>query len=197
MPPGRPRKFDAEEVLERAAALFMRHGFDGVGIAELCSETGVPAQSLYNAFGNKAEIFRLALDRYGAVANGPIIEALVAEDDPLAALEKFIDDWGRHIGAGPEGGCLFTQTLASADGAPGRGDAETVQRYTDELRRALRSRAREAHEQGLLPAGAKPGDVADAILGMGFGCAVVGRGGLSSSVIRSMQKAARSLLGLG
>ncbi len=92
----------------------MRHGF-GVGIAELCSRPGF-LQSLYNAFGNKAEIFRLQLDRYGAVANGPIIEALVAEDDPLAALKSSSTIGAAHR-CRAEGECLFTQTLASADGA--------------------------------------------------------------------------------
>ena len=194
MPSGRPRKFDESVVLERAAGLFMRHGYDRVGIAELCEETGVPAQSLYNAFGSKAQIFRHALDRYGDLANRPIIESLNAERDPMAALETFIDRWDRHIGAGPEGGCLFTQTLAAADDDPGRGDAEIPQRFTDELRRALRSRAREAHRAGQMAKDANPGEIADAILGMAFGCAVAGRGGLAPSVIRSMQRAARSLL---
>ena len=61
---GRPRSFDRDAVLETAMRLFWRHGYEGVSFQHLTAELGVAAPSLYAAFGNKASLYREALDRY-------------------------------------------------------------------------------------------------------------------------------------
>jgi AcrR family transcriptional regulator len=47
--------------------LFWRHGYDGVSFQQLTAELGIAAPSLYAAFGNKAALYREALDRYGQI----------------------------------------------------------------------------------------------------------------------------------
>ena len=61
---GRPRGFDRDAALETAMRLFWRHGYEGVSFQHLTAELGVAAPSLYAAFGNKASLYREALDRY-------------------------------------------------------------------------------------------------------------------------------------
>ena len=61
---GRPRSFDREQAMETAMRLFWKHGYEGVGLSDLTEAIGVTAPSLYAAFGNKAQIFRQALQRY-------------------------------------------------------------------------------------------------------------------------------------
>ena len=44
--------------------LFWKHGYEGVSFQQLTAALGVAAPSLYVAFGNKAALYREALDRY-------------------------------------------------------------------------------------------------------------------------------------
>lgn len=61
---GRTRTFDRDTVLFAAANLFRQRGYRDVSIAELEKATGLVSGSIYNAFGDKAGLFRAALDHY-------------------------------------------------------------------------------------------------------------------------------------
>jgi len=61
---GRPRKFDRDDVVAKAMRVFWTNGFTQTSISDLVEGTNVGAQSLYNAFGNKKEIFIQALNLY-------------------------------------------------------------------------------------------------------------------------------------
>lgn len=54
---GRPRKFSKESGIKLAQNLFHKHGFEGVSIADICKEIGVPPTSIYSSFGSKFELF--------------------------------------------------------------------------------------------------------------------------------------------
>lgn len=64
---GRPRGFDRDAALDTAMRLFWRHGYDGVSFQHLTTAIGVAAPSLYAAFGNKAELYREALNHYAEI----------------------------------------------------------------------------------------------------------------------------------
>lgn len=61
---GRPRSFDVDTVLEAAAGVFVRGGYEGTSIDDLVSTLGVHRGSLYQAFGSKRGLFVAALRRY-------------------------------------------------------------------------------------------------------------------------------------
>lgn len=61
---GRPRGFDADEILDKAINAFWQYGYEGTSMATLMEVTGLNKPSLYAAFGSKEELFRSALDRY-------------------------------------------------------------------------------------------------------------------------------------
>jgi len=61
---GRPRKFDRGDVISNAMRVFWTNGFTQTSIEDLVEGTNVGAQSLYNTFGNKREIFIQALELY-------------------------------------------------------------------------------------------------------------------------------------
>ncbi|MEM8737981.1 MAG: TetR/AcrR family transcriptional regulator [Planctomycetota bacterium] len=195
MPRGRPPKFDETQVLDTAAALFKRRGYDAVSVAELCDATGLAMASLYHRFGDKAGLYREALDRYGRTANDPQIAALEAGDDPLDAVRNYVRQWKRHAGAGPGGGCLFTQAMARGDRTHPDAPDATARAYTARLRKALSATLRRAVAAGQLPAGTEVAAVADALLTLAFGVAVVGRGGMPGSMIDHAVAAGLSLLG--
>ncbi|MBB6429465.1 TetR/AcrR family transcriptional regulator [Algisphaera agarilytica] len=194
MPRGRPPKFDEEQVLDTAAALFKRDGYDGVGVAELCKETGMAMQSLYHRFGDKAGLYREALERFGKTANDPQIQALEESDDALAGVEAFVRQWKRHIGASREDGCLFTQALSRSDRSEPEAPDAVARAYTGRLRRTLTTTLRRAIEAGQLKPDTDPAVLADSLLTSAFGVAVVGRGGMPGSMIEHAIAAALAML---
>jgi AcrR family transcriptional regulator len=82
------KRFDVEAVLDRIVEAFWRNGFSGTSIEDLEAATGLRRGSLYNAFGDKAAMLRLALDRYGATRAARLSAAL-AGDDPRRALADY------------------------------------------------------------------------------------------------------------
>src|ERR1700733_10551202 len=81
MPNGRPREFDTELALNRAMEVFWLRGYEGATLPELTAAMGINRPSLYAAFGNKEQLFRKALDRYGA---GPAAFVKEAVKEPTA-----------------------------------------------------------------------------------------------------------------
>jgi len=61
-PRGRPRSFDSAVTLNTIRACFARKGFSGTSIEGLSEATGLGTPSLYNAFGDKREMFLKSLD---------------------------------------------------------------------------------------------------------------------------------------
>ena len=77
---GRPRAFDRDEALAKAAETFWRLGYEGASIADLTAAMGITPQSLYAAFSSKADLYREALDWY-QVHIGASTAAALEEDD--------------------------------------------------------------------------------------------------------------------
>lgn len=86
---GRPRAFDENAVLDRAAEVFWRHGYDGASLSALTSAMGINRPSLYATFGNKEQLFRRAFARYHETR---VATARAALDQPTAyaAIEAFL-----------------------------------------------------------------------------------------------------------
>ncbi len=61
---GRPREFDPEKVLDAAMHAFWTKGYEATSLTDLMSATGLHKGSLYQAFGDKHELFVQALKRY-------------------------------------------------------------------------------------------------------------------------------------
>ena len=61
---GRPRQFDAKNVLTAALKVFWRKGFEGASVSDLTKSMGIDRKSMYASFGNKEELFRKALVLY-------------------------------------------------------------------------------------------------------------------------------------
>ena len=60
----RPREFDQDAVLDAAVRCFWQRGYEATSMRDLMDETGLAGASLYNAFGDKREVYQKALDHY-------------------------------------------------------------------------------------------------------------------------------------
>ena len=59
VPIGRPREFDTSKAMDSAMLLFWRNGYEGTSISDLTETLGITRPSLYAAFGNKEQLFRI------------------------------------------------------------------------------------------------------------------------------------------
>ncbi len=77
---GRPRAYDPDTALARAADAFWRKGYDGTSLDDLSAATGMNRPSLYAAFGDKRDLYLKTLERYRDGARAMTLKML--EDDP-------------------------------------------------------------------------------------------------------------------
>ncbi len=59
----RPRNFDEDDVIAKAAYVFGRLGYNAASIDDLLGATGLQRGSLYKAFGSKRNLFEKVLHR--------------------------------------------------------------------------------------------------------------------------------------
>jgi TetR/AcrR family transcriptional repressor of nem operon len=84
----RPRAFDEQEVLTAAMHAFRREGYRQISVAGLEAATGLRTSSLYLAFGDKAGLFRRALDHYVASVIVPRLSSYAGPEATLDDLEQ-------------------------------------------------------------------------------------------------------------
>lgn len=156
---GRPRAFDPEAALEKAMKVFWQKGYEGASLSDLTEAMGINRPSLYATFGNKEELFRKALDRYG---EGPIAYFAKALQEPTAraVIEKLLYSSAELL-SDPDNprGCLVLQgALCCGDGAEGvRQDAQSRRLKGQDL---IRCRLERAKTEGDLPASVDAEDLA-------------------------------------
>jgi AcrR family transcriptional regulator len=61
---GRPREYDSDQALNRAAELFWRNGYAAVSLDDIARATGMNRPSLAAAFGDKRNLYLRTLERY-------------------------------------------------------------------------------------------------------------------------------------
>lgn len=168
---GRPREFDVEQALETAMRVFWEKGYEGTSLSDLTEAIGINRPSLYAAFGNKEELFRKVLERYG---NGPGVCSKTALELPTAravaerllfnSVESLTDPTYPR-------GCLTVNAALSCSE-----EAEPIRLTLCEGRseslKALIERFERARAEGDLPASADPEGLAVFITVVQLGMAV-------------------------
>ena len=106
---GRPREFDEEAVLNAAIEAFWAQGYEATSLADLCECTGLHKGSLYQAFGDKRNLFMASLKHYATEQFRGVMAAASESESPLenirAAVHQITDD------AGSEKGCLVINSI--------------------------------------------------------------------------------------
>jgi AcrR family transcriptional regulator len=192
MPLGRPRAFDVDRALDRALRVFWRKGYQGTSMPDLTKAMGINRPSLYAAFGNKADLFRKALDRYD---EGPASFMRKALDEPTArgVVERLLTG-AVDLQTDPRNppGCLAVHgALACGDTADPIRRELIARRAASEA--ALRKRFKRAISEGDLPADSDPADLARYVAIVLHGMAVQAAAGASrGQLLRIIEVALRA-----
>jgi AcrR family transcriptional regulator len=135
--------------------LFWSKGYDGTSISDLTEAMGINRPSLYATYGNKQELFRKALERYG---EGPSSYEREALTQPTArAVAEGLLRGAADVQTDPASpaGCLAVlgTTYCGEDSSP---IGKTVISFRLAGHAAIRKRFERARAEGDLPADADP-----------------------------------------
>ena len=152
---GRPRAYDPQAALARAAEVFWKAGYAGTSLDDLVEATGMNRPSLYAAFGDKRDLYLKTLEYYRGESRA-LARAALADDPPLRVLLKRFYDKALelYLSGGPRG-CYSIGTAATVaavdDGV--RAFLADSMRTTDSF---LTHQIEKAKQRGELLPGADP-----------------------------------------
>jgi AcrR family transcriptional regulator len=182
---GRPRTFDADIALDKAMKVFWEKGYEGSSLPELTEAMGMNRPSMYAVFGNKENLFRLALDRYGAT-HDPLFNAALKEPTARAVVEHFLrGNADAQTETDQPAGCLVINgTLACSDDALPIRASLIERRALSEAR--LKQLFDQARDDGDLPADCCPSQMARYVMTVSNGMAVQSAAGASRQQLQEV-----------
>lgn len=178
---GRPRSFDREQALDAALAVFWRDGYLGASLSALTEAMGINKPSLYAAFGNKADLYMEALGQYCRQQLFRHAQALGGDRDIKTALRGFLRSVADMATAKEyPGGCMVVNSAVACESGllPGDVAEATEKTITVELADVLKNRLREESRKRGWPAKKDVDAVADYIIAVVSGMAVMSRVGV-------------------
>lgn len=190
---GPKKKFDREEVLERAMEVFWEVGYEAAGLSKLLSAMGIGRQSMYDTFGDKRSLFLEALSHYVSTELAPIRSRLQADGSALDNIYAVMEMW-RAMARHPEHrGCLVGNSFAEF----GRSDPEVSQRlatYLQTMEDGFYEALERARIEGELAPNAPVRDLARMMVSTGHGLALLSKIRVDEDLIDGVLRSARSLL---
>ena len=190
----RPMAFNKDEALDQAVGLFWNRGFEATSIRDLTAELGITATSLYNAFGDKQQLFLLALERYCQQRQSAQLAQLDLEPSPRKAVELlFQHAVDAYLSDKDRRGCFLANT--ALERAPHDPEvAAVVRRGFDEAEKFLTRKISEAQAKNEIGNKQKPAMLARGMLAAFLGLRSMVRAGASKSELQSALSGVLSVL---
>jgi AcrR family transcriptional regulator len=155
---------DRDQLVEAAARVFARKGFDSASMEDIAAEVGVLQGSLYYHVSSKAELLFLVQRRRLMAINAALDGIADSAEAPPEKLRHAIREHLRYLETNyPESRNWFTEPGRGTDSGDARDDIrELNHRYGGIWVRIIR----DGIESGAFRAGVDAGTVARGILGM-------------------------------
>jgi len=144
-----PRKpeYDRDDLIDRARDLFWKQGWAGTSLKDLERTLNMKPGSFYAAFGSKAALFELTLDRY-AETGSKRLQALVDQHGALGALQRYpalvID-----TSTAPAKACMLAKTVLELGGQDEQ-LAARANAHLSNMEALFAALYREAQSEGLI-----------------------------------------------
>ena len=106
---GRPREFDEERALEAAMDEFWKKGYESTSLNDLCCCTGLHKGSLYQAFGDKHQLFMRSLNHYADREFKEVADVAFQQDSTLDSIRALVRTVCDHAAEGR--GCLMINSM--------------------------------------------------------------------------------------
>lgn len=86
---GRPKQYNADLALQAAGSVFWAKGYNGTSLDDLADAMEMNRPSIYRAFGDKKEIYRLALAQFAMQMEAAFNQTILHEKDFRKGLKGF------------------------------------------------------------------------------------------------------------
>lgn len=177
----RTKEFDRSLALKAAIGVFREHGFEGTSTDMLVRAMKIGRQSLYDTFGDKWNLYCLAVERYSVGETDAHIAMLRSETRALdgirAMMERVVETAGQTC-LGISSICEFGQS---------RPELTALHHSANKrLKEATRNCIGEAQAAGDLDASLSAGTVADFLFAGVTGMRVAARGGANREHLQSL-----------
>jgi TetR/AcrR family transcriptional regulator, transcriptional repressor for nem operon len=190
----RPREFDETAALEAAIECFWRRGYEATSLRDLTTSMGLTAPSLYNAFGDKEELFSRALERYLERTTRDRLRRLEQSFAPKEALKRFFGEIVEHsINDRHRKGCFLVNSALEV--APHHAECRGViaAQFRD-IEAFFKRCIVAAQAEKTVSPDIDPGDTARLLLGVLLGIRVLARTMPDRDVLEGLARPALALL---
>ncbi|GAB3653632.1 hypothetical protein GCM10028791_23900 [Echinicola sediminis] len=130
----RTKKYNEEEVIEKAMNLFWRNGYETTSMQMLEKEMGINKFSIYSSFGSKNGVFLESLKCYKQKLNKLLNKLKASENGILGIKQYFYDfiDFTKETEFGK--GCLVTNTANEIGEDADQQIKESLANFTNEVK---------------------------------------------------------------
>jgi TetR/AcrR family transcriptional repressor of nem operon len=126
----RRKKFDREEVLNRAMVVFRDRGYEATSMQDLVTGMGINRFSLYETFRSKHELFVQALHAYHESVAIPFFKGLDDSTQGLQVIRATLLKLVSRVKAGESSnGCLLCNTIAELGAKKDRRTTAVLKKY--------------------------------------------------------------------
>lgn len=109
---GRPKIFDEQEVIAKAAQVFWEKGYEAASAEELLKAMGIGKGSFYLFFkGGKKELYEKALHQFAANLLSRLRKEIKASDNPFEYLKSFFLELSGGAATHKAKGCFMGNAL--------------------------------------------------------------------------------------
>ena len=165
--------------------VFWEKGYEGSSLPALTEAMGMNRPSLYAVFGNKESLFKLAVERYGALRD-PLLDAALEAPTARGVVEHLLRSNAAALTeeAHPHGCLVINGALACGDEALPVRQSLIARMAAAELR--LCARFERAIADGDLPPGAGADQMARYVTAMSNGMAVQAAAGTTRKQLQEV-----------
>jgi len=182
----RTRTFDPSSALSSVVDLFASKGYSETSMEDIVQSTGVSRYGLYSAFGNKRELFELALDRYAERMGKKSYLRLLEPDASIRHIRAIFAERIQDLFCGDEmTGCLFVHT--SMELAPQDDEIRDVlKKFMLRMSKAFAVGLESAKERGEVREDLDIRAASNLLTSTMFGLAVLGRSGFDETSLNGI-----------
>jgi TetR/AcrR family transcriptional repressor of nem operon len=179
----RTSTFDPSAALTLAVELFASKGYSETSMEDIVKATGVSRYGLYGTFGNKRELFELALERFADSMGKQSFLRLLEPDASLQHIRRIFQERVKDMCCIKENkGCLFIHTAMEL--APKDEDLRDVlQKFMKRMSKAFSVGLESAKERGEVRADVDVRAAGELLTSSMFGLAVLGRTGFEEETL--------------
>ena len=190
----RPREFDEAAALEAALECFWQRGYEATSVRDLAASMGLTAPSLYNAFGDKQQLFARALDRYLHCTTRDRLKRLESSVPPKDAIFRFFAEIIEHsITDKKRKGCFLVNSALEV--APHHSDVSIVvaDQFAD-IEGFFKRMVLAGQAEGTVPGNINARDMSRLLLGLLLGLRVLARTTPNRTLLEGVTRPALALL---